>query len=463
MNVNASFLCPHCALPVEAGPELFGLECACPGCGGNFVVPLASEAPISRGEHAQAQRESEQILRENERLQAELRERVLKQQGWETDMGRLRGELSEARMRAETERAAWDKQKEGFEKNLSLARKEVADLKKMGEERADAARLREEALQREAEQHLGRLSAMSSELEQLREQIRSLEALPRGQVPEMWAFSSAPPAENRWIGSAIVALAVGVLIGVWGAGHLMRGSKLRLPPPEQRSAMAAPLPEQKSEASAVPESSGNVPSSREMAQDREPPKNAPIASEVPKAGDAGLPQTFLGARLGERLKDFLDREPSGLWRERGGRFHRKSELEGAEVEAVLMPDRLGRLLMGAYVRVCASEPDKLAPFLEWAVAVQEDFAERHGEPTEVHQVQGASDDQSVVGRIAAGTDYYEAHWRRPGEDAEILLSLRSLNERSVVFRLEIRSAALSREYFQATAPSAEAPSTPVAR
>jgi hypothetical protein len=425
------------------------------------VVPLASAAPISPGEHEQAQRELERILRENERLQAELREHVLKQQGWETDMGRLRGEISEARMRAETEKAAWDKQKEGFEKDLGLARKEVTDLKKNSAERAEAARLREEALRREAEQHLGRLSAMSSELEQLRKQIRSLEALPQGQVPEMWAFSSAPPAENRWIWSASVALAVGALVGAWGTGQLMRRPNFRQPPPEPRGARVAPLEAQKLEAPTVPEPSGDLPSSRELPQNPEPPKSAPIASEVPKEGEMGLPQTFLGAQLGGKVKDFLDREPLGLWREKGGRFHRKCELQGADVEAVLMPDRLGRLLVGAYVRVCASEPEKLAPFLEWAVAVQDDFAERHGEPTQVHQVQEASDDQSVVGRIAAGADYYEAHWRRPGEDGEILLSVRSLNERSVVFRLEIRSAALSREYFQA--PSAESASTPVPR
>ena len=124
-------------------------------------------------------------------------------------------------------------------------------------------------------------------------------------------------------------------------------------------------------------------------------------------------------------------------------MHRKAELLGAQVEAVLSPDDEGRLIMGSYVRLIGTDPAAVSPFLEWAVNAQDAVSELYGNPSAIHQVEGASAAADVVRKISAGEDYYEALWEREGEDTMLGLSIRLFNNRSVVFRLEYTSRNLA--------------------
>jgi hypothetical protein len=157
---------------------------------------------------------------------------------------------------------------------------------------------------------------------------------------------------------------------------------------------------------------------------------------------AHLPDQFLGIRFGTELA-----QVSGIaqWKETAGKRHRKAELLGSEVEAVLTADTQNRLIMGSYVRVASRQADSLTPFLEWAVNVQDAVSALYGEPIRVHSVDGAVDAVEVVRKIAAGEDYYQATWERENEEGMIDLSIRVFNERSVVFRMEYRS----RQYYAA--------------
>ena len=152
-----------------------------------------------------------------------------------------------------------------------------------------------------------------------------------------------------------------------------------------------------------------------------------------------LPDQFLGIRFGTELG-----EVSGIsqWKETAGKRHRKAELLGSEVEAVLTTDGQNRLIMGSYVRVASRQAEALTPFLEWAVNVQDAVSALYGEPIRVHSVDGATDAVEVVRKIAAGEDFYQATWEREAEDGMIDLSIRVFNERSVVFRMEYRARQL---------------------
>jgi hypothetical protein len=152
-----------------------------------------------------------------------------------------------------------------------------------------------------------------------------------------------------------------------------------------------------------------------------------------------LPDQFLGIRFGTDLSEV---QGISLWKETAGKRHRKAELLGSEVEAVLTADSQSRLIMGSYVRVAFRQPEALTPFLEWAVNVQDAVSALYGEPIRVHSVEGATDAAEVVRKIAAGEDYYQATWEREAEDGMIDLSIRVFNERSVVFRMEYRARRL---------------------
>jgi hypothetical protein len=118
------------------------------------------------------------------------------------------------------------------------------------------------------------------------------------------------------------------------------------------------------------------------------------------------------------------------------------------VEAVLSSDEEGRLIMGSYVRVVPRQASAVAPFLEWAVNSQDAVSALYGEPSRMHQVEGATDATEVVRRITDGEDFYEASWEREGEDTMMDLSIRAFNERSIVFRLEYRSRDLVNAFAQ---------------
>ncbi len=161
-----------------------------------------------------------------------------------------------------------------------------------------------------------------------------------------------------------------------------------------------------------------------------------------------LPDQFLGIRFGTELS-----EVAGIaqWKETAGKRHRKAELLGSEVEAVLTADVQNRLIMGSYVRVASRQPEALTPFLEWAVNVQDAVSALYGEPIRVHSVEGATEAGEVVRKIAAGEDFYQATWERESEDGMIDLSIRVFNERSVVFRMEYRARQLYTGFVEAQA------------
>jgi len=172
---------------------------------------------------------------------------------------------------------------------------------------------------------------------------------------------------------------------------------------------------------------------------------APASAAAPPAAfSAGLPShlpdSFLGIKFGTPLMDVTTR---GQWLETSGKRHRKAELLGAGVEAVLTPDDLDHLVMGSYVRVAARQPESLSPFLEWAVNVQDAVSALYGQPSRMHQITGATEAAEVVRKISSGEDFYEAIWEREGDDTAMVLSIRVFNERSVVFRLEYRSRELT--------------------
>lgn len=156
-----------------------------------------------------------------------------------------------------------------------------------------------------------------------------------------------------------------------------------------------------------------------------------------------LPSQFLGTPFGTAIADVVN---LANWTESSGRFRRKATLVGAPVEAVLIPDHDKRIMAGAYVRICPRSTESLAPFLEWAVGVQDAIDAEYGEPSSVHEVSEAEDAAGVVERIANGKDFYEAMWERQSDDGLIVLSIRAFNERSVVFRLEYLNRAMLAAY-----------------
>ena len=217
----------------------------------------------------------------------------------------------------------------------------------------------------------------------------------------------------------------------------------RAPESAASPAALAAMPKLESEGSDAPIVSGSADfavskapgtSVNEKHEGKEPTKNLSRAS---------LPNHFLGTQFGTALSDVAN---LAHWTESNGRLRRKATLVGAAVEAVLIPDNENRVMAGAYVRVCPRSTESLAPFLEWAVGVQDAVDAEYGEPSAVHEVSEADDAAAVVERIANGKDFYEATWERQGDDGFIVLSIRVFNERSVVFRLEYLDRQLLSEY-----------------
>jgi len=196
-----------------------------------------------------------------------------------------------------------------------------------------------------------------------------------------------------------------------------------------------------------------APSSATSATNEAAPSNAANPSTAFSAGlPSHLPDSFLGIKFGTPLMDVTAR---GQWLETSGKRHRKAELLGAGVEAVLTPDDLDHLVMGSYVRVAARQPESLSPFLEWAVNVQDAVSALYGQPSRMHQITGAMEAAEVVRKISSGEDFYEAIWEREGDDTAMVLSIRVFNERSVVFRLEYRSRELTLAALERQAAAAE--------
>jgi hypothetical protein len=247
---------------------------------------------------------------------------------------------------------------------------------------------------------------------------------------------------------AALAVAVGLLIGLLGGTALSR--------PKGVPANAAEVAQKSTPLQRV-DSTGVVQSAAPGSVS--PAGSSPAASSgtatvavLPQATATGgslaasragmpspLPDQFLGIRFGTELG-----EVAGIaqWKETAGKRHRKAELLGSEVEAVLTTDAQNRLIMGSYVRVASRQAESLTPFLEWAVNVQDAVSALYGEPIRVHSVEGATDAVEVVRKIAAGEDFYQATWERDVEDGMIDLSIRVFNERSVVFRMEYRARQL---------------------
>jgi hypothetical protein len=165
-----------------------------------------------------------------------------------------------------------------------------------------------------------------------------------------------------------------------------------------------------------------------------------------------LPSHFLGTPFGTAMTEVAN---LANWTESSGRLRRKATLVGALVEAVLIPDHEKRVMAGAYVRICPRSTESLAPFLEWAVGVQDAIDAEYGEASSVHEVGEADDAAGVVERIASGKDFYEAMWERQSDDGLIVLSIRTFNERSVVFRLEYLNRSMLAAYTEQQ--KAEAP------
>ena len=307
-------------------------------------------------------------------------------------------------------------------------------------------------LSAEAEAELRQvLAGRDQEIQRLAGQIRSLSQNPGGD-----AQTDSLPG---WISArAAVLLSVLVLgIGLFGGVALSRQRSANPPivslaeePSPGRDSSGTPqglaVVQSPPPLSAVGGDSAPVPS----ASVEQPVSQTPVQGVVAggsfgssRAGmPAHLPDQFLGIRFGTDLSLVPG---IAQWKETAGKRHRKAELLGSEVEAVLTADGQNRLIMGSYVRVASRQAESLTPFLEWAVNVQDAVSALYGEPIRVHSVDGAVDAVEVVRKIAAGEDYYQASWERENEEGMIDLSIRVFNERSVVFRMEYRA----RQYYAA--------------
>jgi hypothetical protein len=207
----------------------------------------------------------------------------------------------------------------------------------------------------------------------------------------------------------------------------------RAPEPAASPAAQAGASKMESEGSDAPTGSGSADSAASKAPGTSVTEKHEGKESIKNLSRASLPNHFLGTQFGTALADVAN---LAHWTESNGRLRRKATLVGAPVEAVLIPDNENRVMAGAYVRVCPRSTESLAPFLEWAVGVQDAVDAEYGEPSSVHEVSEADDAAAVVERIANGKDFYEATWEREGDDGFIVLSIRIFNERSVVFRLE---------------------------
>jgi hypothetical protein len=339
-----------------------------------------------------------------------------------------------------------------------------------------------QGLDPEAEAELRRVLARRDlEIQRLTDELRDAARNTAGELLEV-------PSLNRLRGGmalalAVVALSVGLLVGTFipraepeasplgkteaaatdanrnnsrlVAMDAKGGASLKAAPnpagtPTPPVTSAPPSPSE----NAVQGGSSQTTPQQSGAVAAQPPNALTGTIAASRAGmPSNLPDQFLGIRFGTDLA-----QVSGIaqWKETAGKRHRKAELLGSEVEAVLTADTQNRLIMGSYVRVAPRQPEALSPFLEWAVNVQDAVSALYGEPVRVHSVDGATDAVEVVRKISAGEDYYQASWERDAEDGVIDLSIRVFNERSVVFRMEYRARQLYTGFMEAQAAAKEA-------
>ena len=329
----------------------------------------------------------------------------------------------------------------------------ATDHKHLAELESEMAGLRRELKQVEGFSQQNQ--ALVQERNRLQDRIQEMNVQQKAQqlVPESWGYAGGGiQSEKLRTGSPLalagVVLLTGVLSGVVGAPFVFQKyPKLNL---LSRAEVKAPesisLPESGEVKSPVLPGEPVVSGSATVTANTPP---APVSVPVV------LPDSFQGITLGAVLADLALSQEKVPWKELNGRLHRKVELGGQGVEAVLVPDQKGRLVMGAYVRICSKQIPDLTPFLEWAVSVQDSFSAQWGPPSDIHQISGVEDTKEVVEKISAGGDFYQAVWDRQGQDTHVILSIRSLNERSVVFRLEYKSLKLTQEYIE-KAPVVEA-------
>jgi hypothetical protein len=317
--------------------------------------------------------------------------------------------------------------------------------------------------------------------EQLRHALSANKALSQGGLVK--ETTGIPLVLQKKEVLASLALAVGLVVGV-GVSRLVSptesahaiSTEVSSPVKEAPAAStvvagAAKEPETSARKSAGGETTAGTATAPPGGNDRAPmppPSSSasspaqPASAQVTQAGTAGfasgmpsrLPDSFLGLKFGTPVSEIAGR---GQWQETEGKYHRKAELLGAQVEAVLSSDDEGRLIMGSYVRIVPRQESAVAPFLEWAVNSQDAVSALYGEPSRLSKVEGATDATEVVRRITAGEDYYEASWERDGEDTMMDLSIRSFSVRSIVFRLEYRSRDLVRAYAQRREANKETP------
>lgn len=342
-----------------------------------------------------------------------------------------------------------------------------------------APEIRGQGLSPEAEAELRQILARRDlEIQRLAAQLREVSQAAGGDSGSqgLWGGLHGKAALVLCFGTLVFGLAVGALFSRPKPGHVLLmnapgnapvNAPVHAPPVNTEGApvnIAGRDPSvpasggaggAHTQATEPPPPKGALPSGEPNAQagpaSSKPPLPDPtqpaVASGTSMAGRAGMPSSlpdqFLGIKFGTELS-----QVSGisLWKETAGKRHRKAELLGSEVEAVLTADSQGRLIMGSYVRVAFRQPDSLTPFLEWAVNVQDAVSALYGEPIRVHSVEGASEAVEVVRKISAGEDYYQASWERESEDGMIDMSIRVFNERSVVFRMEYRARRLYLAY-----------------
>lgn len=321
------------------------------------------------------------------------------------------------------------------------------------------------------------LNAMEQELKVFSTDLASSKSvsLPLGGVPssngDYW-FASALQRREPIL---LVTLIVGLVLGV---GVSRRVSPIQTIDPKTNFAEASATlrredtvekksPEVIQDPSAakissepmIPKAEATLTSSG--SENQAAPGSAPVVpspvtepNPPPASTRRSLPDSFLGIKYGSFIRDLDNLEQ---WQETAGRWHRKAALLGAPVEVVLSPDEEGRVIMGSYVRIIGRQPEVVAQFLEWVVKCQDEVSALYGNPSAVHQVEGASEAAELVQKINTGEDYYEALWQRADEDTMINLSVRLFSERGIVFRLEYRSRQLAEAFAQRKEAGRETP------
>jgi TolA-binding protein len=356
------------------------------------------------------------------------------------------------RRRFEGKLAELEKGRDSAAAALEEARRESRELRERVEQLSQTKAVQADGEGNERSELRRLLAQRDEELQKLRARTffgHGLEALTEG-------ASAEPPEPARFLSRKREIVLGATLVGGVVAGLLFGEILFHSKEDGAADASKPALPVSQAPASTTPAappvsagaSAGKPPA---KSPDGPMPASAEPAATVgatpapaPPAFSAGmpakLPDSFLGIKFGSPLSDLPGR---AQWQETQGNRHRKAELLNASVEAVLSQDDQGRFIMGSYVRVVPRQTEAITPFLEWAVNAQDAVSALYGEPSQIHQIQGASDAAEVVRKIVSAEDYYQATWERDGEDTMMDLSIRVFNERTVVFRLEYRSRELT--------------------